>query len=176
MVMPVQPPDRAALAKVAEHYRLGLVDADLESFGAMVHGLLASWDAVEELYARSAPTAPTNRPWTRPDEADNPLNAWYVTTDITEPEAAGGPLSGRTVAIKDNTAVAWLPMMNGSATLEGFVPIRDATVVTRAPHPRGQALLRSRARHLLPPPLAAPTTTSISPGAAAALRCSRVDR
>jgi amidase len=129
--MPVQPPDRAALAKVAEHYRLGLEDADLESFGALVPGLLASWDVVEELYAQSAPTAPTNRTWTRPDEADNPLNAWYVTTDITDPDGAGGPLAGRTVAIKDNTAVAGVPLMNGSATLEGFVPTRDATVVTR---------------------------------------------
>ena len=27
--------------------------------------------------------------------------------------------------------VAGLPMMNGSATVEGFLPLRDATVVTR---------------------------------------------
>ena len=33
--------------------------------------------------------------------------------------------------MKDNIAVAGLPMMNGSATVEGFVPRRDATVVTR---------------------------------------------
>ena len=52
-----------------------------------------------------------------------------MTTSITERE--GGPLAGRSVAIKDNTAVAGVPMMNGSATLEGFVPARDATVVTR---------------------------------------------
>src|SRR6202035_6169812 len=32
---------------------------------------------------------------------------------------------------KDNIAVAGLRMMNGSATVEGFVPRRDATVVTR---------------------------------------------
>jgi amidase len=44
---------------------------------------------------------------------------------------AHGPLAGRTVAIKDNIEVAGVPMMNGSATLEGFVPRRDATVVTR---------------------------------------------
>ncbi len=42
-----------------------------------------------------------------------------------------GPLAGRTVAIKDNTAVAGVPMMNGSRTLEGFVPRQDATVVSR---------------------------------------------
>jgi len=35
------------------------------------------------------------------------------------------------VAIKDNVCVAGVPMMNGSATLEGYVPEFDATVVTR---------------------------------------------
>ena len=44
---------------------------------------------------------------------------------------AEGPLSGRTVAIKDNIAVAGIPMMNGSRAVEGFVPSRDATVVER---------------------------------------------
>ena len=33
-----------------------------------------------------------------------------------------GPLAGRRVAIKDNIEVAGVPMMNGSRTLEGFVP------------------------------------------------------
>jgi len=66
---------------------------------------------------------------TWPDEADNPLGAWYVRTEVRG--ADDGPLAGRTVAIKDNTAVAGVPMMNGSRTLEGFVPSRDATVVSR---------------------------------------------
>jgi amidase len=35
------------------------------------------------------------------------------------------------VAIKDNTFVAGIPMMNGSRTLEGFVPTEDATIVRR---------------------------------------------
>ena len=126
--MPLQPPDPAMIRRVGEHYGLGLSDADAASFSPFVHGLLSSWDAVEALYAASVPTAP-ERSWTRPEAADNPYNAWYVTTSIIE--AGEGPLSGRTVAIKDNTAVAGVPMMNGSATVEGYVPLRDATVVTR---------------------------------------------
>ncbi len=35
------------------------------------------------------------------------------------------------MAIKDNVCVAGVPMMNGSATLEGYVPEVDATIVTR---------------------------------------------
>jgi amidase len=126
--MSVQPPDSSALAKVAEGYGLGLGDADIASFRPLVHGLLSSWDAVEELYAQTAPTAP-ERAWQRPSAQDNPLNAWYVTCEVTG--SGEGPLAGRTVAVKDNTAVAGVPMMNGSATVEGFVPTRDATIVTR---------------------------------------------
>lgn len=126
--MSVQPPDATAMARVAERYGLKLTEADLASFGPMVHGLLGSWDAIEALYAENAPRAP-ERAWSRPEGADNPLNAWYVTTRITE--GGEGPLAGRTVAIKDNTMVAGVPMMNGSDTVEGFVPTRDATIVTR---------------------------------------------
>ena len=35
------------------------------------------------------------------------------------------------MAIKDNTCVAGVPMMNGSLLLKGFVPDIDATVVSR---------------------------------------------
>ena len=45
--------------------------------------------------------------------------------------ASSGKLHGKTVAIKDNTCVASVPMMNGSLILEGFVPDVDATVVSR---------------------------------------------
>lgn len=126
--MPVDPPGSADLERVSRRYGLALSEADLESFGPAVGGLLTSWDAVERLYAETAPAMP-DRAWTRPGDAENPFGAWYVTTSISG--AGGGPLAGRTVAVKDNTAVAGVPMMNGSSALEGYVPARDATVVTR---------------------------------------------
>jgi amidase len=129
VTMTIRPPDEAELAAVAERYGLGLSGADIASFAPFATGLLSSWTAVEELYARIAPTPPTDRSWSTPSEADNPLGAWYVTTELRERD--DGPLAGRTVAIKDNVMVAGVPMMNGSETLEGFVPVRDATVVTR---------------------------------------------
>ena len=126
--MPVDPPDDATLRSIAQRYGLGLTDADLASFRPFVEGLLASWGAVEELYAASRPAMP-ERSWSRPDPADNPFNAWYVTTSITG--SGEGPLAGKTVAVKDNTAVAGVPMMNGAGTMEGYTPLRDATVVSR---------------------------------------------
>ncbi|MDQ3454428.1 MAG: amidase [Actinomycetota bacterium] len=127
--MAVGLPTSDQLAGVAERYRLGLTAADVEEFAPFVAGLLTSWDAVEQLYARTAPTPRSDRAWSWPSDEENPLGAWYVRTKITE--RRGGPLAGRTVAIKDNTMVAGLPMMNGSRTVEGFVPTRDATIVSR---------------------------------------------
>ena len=65
----------------------------------------------------------------RPRDEDNPFNAWYWRTEIRGRD--DGPLAGRTVAVKDNIAVAGIPMMNGASTLEGYIPEYDATVVDR---------------------------------------------
>ncbi|HEX3311636.1 MAG TPA: amidase family protein, partial [Streptosporangiaceae bacterium] len=127
--MAVRPPGKDDLAAIARGYGMHLSDEDLGSFEPMVAGLLSSYDAVEELYAQTAPQSPANRTWKQPEPGENPLGAWYVRTEIAE--QPDGPLAGRRVAIKDNIEVAGVPMMNGSRTLEGFVPSRDATVVTR---------------------------------------------
>jgi amidase len=126
--MAVRPPSREELAAIARGYGFTMSEADIASFEPMVAGSMESYGAVEELYEATAPAMP-ERSWSRPDDADNPLGAWYVRTGITE--TAEGPLAGYRVAIKDNVAVAGVPMMNGSHTVEGFVPRRDATVVSR---------------------------------------------
>src|SRR5262245_52696878 len=126
--MAITPPTSEDLAKIAERYRFGLSQQDVEAFRVIIAGSMASYDAVERMYAARLPEMP-DRPHQRPAEAENELGAWYVTTEIKG--ADGGPLAGRRVAIKDNIAVAGVPMMNGSATVEGYVPLRDATVVTR---------------------------------------------
>lgn len=120
-------PSRSAIEELADELRLGIAPADLDVYHAATTGLLGSWAVVDDLYDREvAPTAPP-REWSEP--ADNPLGAWYVTTELTgRPD---GPLAGKRVAIKDNVSVAGVPMMNGSETVRGFIPKVDATVVTR---------------------------------------------
>src|SRR3712207_185260 len=127
--VPVRPPDENEVAALAASYGMKPSAEEVASYTPIVAAFLSSYDAVEELYAGIAPEPPQDRPSTRPAEADNPLGAWYVTTEIRG--AAEGPLAGRTVAVKDNVEVAGVPMMNGSYTVEGFVPREDATVVTR---------------------------------------------
>ncbi|MGE0214497.1 amidase [Mycolicibacterium sp.] len=124
--MAVSAPGPADLEHVSAAYGLGLTARDLAQFAPHVKDMLDSWDVVEELHAQTRPPAVT-RAWSTPTH--NPLGAWYVTCAIKTTEV--GPLAGRTVGIKDNIAVAGVPMMNGSALVEGHVPDRDATVVTR---------------------------------------------
>lgn len=126
--MSIGHPDSASLARIADAYGFGIHAEDLEIYREAATGLLQSWDRVAEMYAEVTPTPPA-REWHRPEPADNMNGAWYVITEISE--TAHGRLAGRRVAVKDNTAVAGVPMMNGSRTLEGFVPNEDATVVRR---------------------------------------------
>jgi amidase len=126
--VPVTPPTDEDLARIAGHYGLHLGADDLRSFGALATGMLVSYDEVERLYEQTRPVPPQRR-YQWPADGANDLGAWYVTTEITA--RADGPLAGRRVAVKDNIAVAGVPMMNGSAAVEGFIPDRDATVVSR---------------------------------------------
>jgi amidase len=124
----ITPPSDDDIAAIADRYGLGLSGQDVAEYRELMAAALISYDVVERLHAERLPPVP-DRAWQRPAAADNELGAWYVTTEI---EGAGdGPLAGRRVAVKDNIAVAGVPMTNGSRTIEGFVPRRDATVVTR---------------------------------------------
>jgi len=129
--VPVTPPSNDQVAAIADRYGLGLAPGDVEEFRELIAGALTSYDVVERLYQASRAGVPglPARKWQRPADEANELGAWYVTTDISG--AGDGPLAGRRVAVKDNISVAGVPMMNGSAIVEGFIPQRDATVVTR---------------------------------------------
>lgn len=82
----------------------------------------------------------------RPDAEEDPLHAWYRKCSIEGAE--GGPLSGKRLAIKDNICVAGVPMMNGTAALEGYVPEFDATIVTRILDAGGEISGKAVCEHL----------------------------
>jgi amidase len=124
--MPIPPPSAHHLEVLNRHYSFGLSADEIAEFAPAVTSTLSASERVEELYDATSPIPP-DRPWSEP--TDNPFGGWYVTTNI--PGAAEGPLAGKTAAIKDNVSVAGVPMMNGSRAVEGFIPNRDATVVTR---------------------------------------------
>jgi amidase len=125
----VSRPSAGDLDAAARHFGFHLDPGARRGYLAAVDRTLTSYDVVDALYEELARPQAPERGYRFPTAAENPLGAWYVTTEIRS--GAAGPLAGRTVAVKDNIAVAGVPMMNGSRAVEGFVPGRDATVVER---------------------------------------------
>ena len=127
--MPVRKPSIEDLRKAATAFHLTLTPDDLASFRGLTDGVIASYRRLDEL---SEPRPAVRYPRTtgyRPGPDENKLNAWYWKCSIKG--APSGKLAGKKFAIKDNVCVAGIPMMNGTAVLEGYVPDIDATVVTR---------------------------------------------
>jgi len=128
--VPVQPPSRQELQRLAAQFDLTLSDDELETFAAAAPATLAGFTRLDELADEHLPVKyPRADLGRRPTGADNPSNGWSWTCSI--PGAAEGPLAGKRVGIKDNVCVAGIPMLNGSPIMEGYVPREDATVVTR---------------------------------------------
>lgn len=127
--MAIRRPNLDEMRDVSRGLSLAMSDAELGDFLAAMGGHLDAYDLVDGL-AEPLPTPvyPRSAGY-RPTASEDPLNAWSVKSTIQG--ASQGRLAGRTVAIKDNIAVAGLPMMNGASVLADYVPEIDATVVTR---------------------------------------------
>jgi len=127
--MIVKPPTAEELEHIALQFGLDLTPEDVASFQGLMAGPLASYQRLQEMVEPRLPVKYPRTPGYRPERSEDPLNAWTRKTSIKG--AAGGPLAGKRVAIKDNICVAGVPMMNGTSVLEGYVPDVDATLVTR---------------------------------------------
>jgi amidase len=122
-------PSLKQVSELAESISLGLSDREIAQFLSEMapsfeaYSILDTLDDVvgETKYARSAGYRPTGE--------ENAHGAWARKSEVTG--APTGPLAGKTIVLKDNISLAGVPMINGSPTLEGFVPNVDATVVTR---------------------------------------------
>lgn len=127
--MAVEKPTLDQLEDIAFELGMELSPEKLETFHALMDGAVASYRIIAELPDEKPIVTYPRTPGYQPDAAENPLNAWYVKATVKG--AAEGKLAGKTVALKDNVCLAGVPMMNGAATLEGYVPDQDATIVTR---------------------------------------------
>jgi amidase len=142
-------PSNTELQEIAERYRLELTDGDLEEFRWLLGASMFSYERVEALadempeslrprYGRDGGRAPM------PEE--NPLGAWFWKTVIRGQEE--GKLSGKRVVLEDNVCLAGVPMMNGTALLEGYAPDIDATVVQRILDAGGEIVGKAVCEHL----------------------------
>jgi amidase len=128
--MPIEPPSRADVERIAQAFELTLSDDEIAAFDALVAPTAAGYARLDELDDETLPVKyPRADHGRRPEPDEFASNGWSWLCDI--PGAAEGPLAGKTLAVKDCICLAEIPMVNGSPILEGFVPREDATVVTR---------------------------------------------
>jgi amidase len=127
--MTVQRPTHAQMKEIVAELGMHMSDARIQEFLDIMQGTLDAYDVVDSLPDYLPPVLYPRTSGYRPTPEENPMNAWYVKTEIRG--APRGPLHGRTVALKDNVCLAGVPMMNGASTLKGYTPDIDATLVTR---------------------------------------------
>ncbi len=127
--MPVARPTLEQMTDIVDSLGMSLEPERVAEFMSHMAGSFAAYDLVESLPDFVPEVKYPRTPGRFPSPAENPLHAWYVKTEVKG--APDGVLKGKTVALKDNVCLAGVPMMNGSATLEGYVPNLDATIVTR---------------------------------------------
>ncbi|WP_251363943.1 amidase [Epibacterium ulvae] len=127
--MTVKRPSIEQIMSIGTQLGMTLTHAEAEEYLGLMAGNLAAYDVVD---AEPDFTPPVTYPRTTgftPVPADNPFGAWARKVKIEG--AAEGKLKGKSVVLKDNVALAGVPMTNGASTLEGFIPVADATIVTR---------------------------------------------
>ena len=127
--MTVQRPTHAQLKEIVLELGMSMSDTRVQEFLDVMQGTLDAYDVVDAMPDNLPPVLYPRTAGYRPSAEENPLNAWYVKTEVRG--APRGPLHGRTVALKDNVCLAGVPMMNGASTLKGYTPDVDATIVTR---------------------------------------------
>jgi amidase len=117
------------VSEIAASFGMTLSESDTASFLGLLKGLLPSYERIDVLREPKPTVRYPRTTGYRPDASENPLGAWYWRAEVKG--AQQGPLAGRTIVLKDTTCLAGVPMMNGTAVLEGYVPDFDATVAER---------------------------------------------
>ena len=126
--MPIGRPPRSELQRLAEPLGFHLAGDELREIGDLMDRFLGAFDVVESLPEPPRPAVP-RREHRLPSPDENPLGAWVRRTSVREQQ--DGPLAGKRVVLKDNVALAGVPMGGGSAFLADYVPEEDASIVGR---------------------------------------------
>ncbi|KAA1194006.1 amidase [Pseudohalioglobus sediminis] len=106
---------------------LGISSSDWDAYRPLVEANMEVAALVESVAVPAQEYG--ERAWRVPTPEDNPLGAWYLHTDIRG--TGNGSLSGRTIALKDTVLLAGVPVNGGTTILDGYIPDRDAEIVTR---------------------------------------------
>jgi len=114
----------------AEKVGLSLSDDEALEFLDLTGRMLDNLDLVESLATPAAPLLEAVRSLKpRPSKSEDPYNAIIQGCEVKANDR--GLLSGMRIGLKDNMAVAGIPMTCGSRLLEGYVPKSDCVVAER---------------------------------------------
>ena len=127
--MTIKRPTLAQMRSMAERFGMSLSDADLGEYTEIIEPYMQAYDRLDAMPDNLPEVRYPRSPGHFPDPTENPLNAWYVKTEVRG--APDGKLRGKRIALKDTICLAGVPMMNGSSIMEGYTPEIDATIVTR---------------------------------------------
>jgi amidase len=127
--MAVKIPTELQIMELADEMGLDLTNEDIESYINLLTPNIGAYNIIDAMPDNLPSVKYPRTPGYQPRAEENPYNAWYVKTEVKG--SSRGKLKGKTVVLKDNVMLAGVPMMNGAATLEGYVPDVDATIATR---------------------------------------------
>lgn len=124
----VDPPSVAELRDLAERFSLEMDEEALRAEQELIASRMGALERLDALPDRRQSTVQRHRdPGYRPGDDEDPTRAWLRRCRVEG--AADGLLADVTVGVKDNVAVAGVPMTCSAKPLEGYVPLQDAFVV-----------------------------------------------
>ncbi len=124
----LRPPTPEDLVRAGEREDLNLSLEECQELAPFAADFVGAFDDIDELPDLQVPVRYPRTPGSRPSPEEDPVNAFVRVLEIQG--APDGPLAGRRIGIKDNIAVAGVPLTNGSRTLS-YTPVQDAVVVER---------------------------------------------
>jgi amidase len=128
--MALRAPGRADLIELAALNHFELSDEELDNFLPMIQAMVHRLGELDQMPQPPLQLKYYERdPGYRPGPDQDPLNA--ILRRCSVKGARNGKLAGKRVGVKDCVLVAGVPMSCGSLLLDGYIPDRDATIVTR---------------------------------------------
>lgn len=121
-------PTLNSVKKITEQLNITFNDEELIDFYEAMRHVFEHYENLDKLYIEDT-FKDISRLWEYPLQDENIYNAWHIKTYIKSSDE--GLLQNKKIALKDNIALAGVPMINGSSILEGYIPNIDATVVER---------------------------------------------
>lgn len=127
----IEPPTETELLAIADWFGFDLDRADIDAISTVIKTSVDSFRSIPNTAPDCTSDAqPDSRTvTTSPGDATDPYNAWVTRCEVCRDTA--GALDGMSVGLKDNIALADIPMTCGSRLFIGYVPNSDATVVHR---------------------------------------------